>query len=426
MTERQRASGQMRQAIMLGAILVAGSIGANVAARADNVALPERRICFLAKAWHGLSTGHAFVQLFPANNEQVGRPDLLYGHYPVNNSPFDPSGTIKHDLGTDWDYAICYRIDDVNRYNAVVDRINTARNFPDNWHLFGPNCVSFVAQLAGLAGVTLPAYKGPFGSPLIDDPTALAKSLQNLQLSGTTPANSFILTNKSRDAGTSAHHCSTRGIVETGFAWSEEAAARMRMRFRREALGLMTVGKNGQMQLTFDGATTADSVLAVDWGDLSPRTENASSASHTFGTEGAHTIRALVANRGEIGVWHIPVEINSTSTNASVVVPVPPPPAPYTRVVPIEPGPTPLHDGPIKPPPTTLPPGTTSLTSSSATSQTTQTTSTSSSATTGTTVPSASSWALGSLGAVFVVMGSRILGKRRAASQQPIMKGETG
>ena len=52
----------------------------------------------------------------------------------------------------------------------------------------------------------------------------------------------------------------------------------------------------------------------------------------------------------------------------------------------------------------------------SATSQTTQTTSTSSSGTTGTTVPSASSWALGLLGALFLLMGTRVLGKRRATA----------
>ncbi len=88
--------------------LVAGLMGWADPARATAIKICVD--CPVGAPNFPITAGHAFVQMIPMNNAQVGNPNLVYRFYPAGKNVFGGAGKIRNDKNRPWDMCITYQL----------------------------------------------------------------------------------------------------------------------------------------------------------------------------------------------------------------------------------------------------------------------------------------------------------------------------
>jgi hypothetical protein len=111
----------------------------------------------------------------PDAGPQAGKRDLVYGFYPKVKWRFltGGPGDIRSDAQSDWRYKKCAYVSRAN-YDKAESRVSDDLKNTPEYALLKFNCVDWVFNVAGAAGVSLPNARALFTNVL--DPEALTDS----------------------------------------------------------------------------------------------------------------------------------------------------------------------------------------------------------------------------------------------------------
>lgn len=276
---------------------------------------------------NALEPGHAFLQMIPRNNSQVGT--YYRGFYPNFTFPFAP-GHLQDDSNAAWQFRVSYNVTDAE-YNSAEAVINHDNLAPPFYNLVSFNCANWIGKVANAAGIQLPST---LDRANIADPLAFGQTLQAIGIgnsfeSGTVERNVNQLmqilshrTDLSPHIGKTAQDYSYVGIEAAGHTDPAGIAASLNLALDKVDIGSINANQSSGFSISVLNEDPNASIISINWGDGSPFEEQSLNMSHTYAV-GTYVSDLLIIDAGAVHSYDMTIDVSSGASALITINPTP-------------------------------------------------------------------------------------------------------
>lgn len=209
--------------------------------------------------------GHAFVDL----KDLRTNTHLIFGKYPSTNNYFETPGLISDDGAKVWSWRISFDLT-TKEFIDVGQFIKGERAVPSTYKLASSNCMAWVAEIAQIAGKTLPPLKDWAGIPspaIFRD--ALQKAGNGATLNGGTVKQNTTGSTASGapDPAGSPPCCDGPGILQAAMTDPTGLAQQLQLKLTDRVLAPDHVNADGSYVVEVTHTDPRMSLYGVAWGD---------------------------------------------------------------------------------------------------------------------------------------------------------------